>query len=322
MKRKQAEGFYYQLGTLLDTGFPLFQALDLLEGPHAGPAATLKAALGQGQTLYESMSAMPGIDPADAEILRLAEETGRLAEAFLELFDMHRKNRELRQKLQSFAVYPMVMLVLVTGYLFFALFFMVPMMAELLASLDVREGLLFTLNDLRMNILNDWRMVLAGSAIGLAIGVHLFRRCHGALRLVLGKRYRLYLEVAAVDRMTKLLKGGRSILDVLDLAGDLPMAEPEKIREALLRGESLADSFACGGFSRELTSLTRIHEEGGNMTGGFELYLKNSRNTIHATMERRIRLLEPLSMVAIGAVVGLTVVSIMGPLMDAFGRIQ
>lgn len=322
MKKRQVEKFYYQLGTLLDTGFPLMQAFDLLEAPYGADAQQLKATLNQGLSLYEAMGAIAGIDEVDAQVLRLAEETGRLAEAFLELYEMHRKNRELRQKLISFAIYPLVMLVLITGYLFFALFFMVPMMADLLASLKVTEGFLFTLNDWRIHILSHGSIYLFITGFLILGAGFLFRRYHGALRLVLGKRYRLYLEVLAVDRMTKLLKGGKGILEVLDLSGSMILIAPEKIKQHLMLGESLSHSLSLGGFSKELTTLTKIHEEGGNIVGGFELFLKNSRNTINSTMESRIKLLEPLSMVVIGVVVGITVVSIMGPLMDAFGNIQ
>lgn len=322
MKPRQAEGFYYELGTLLSTGFPLLQALALLEKPHREDARALERRLGEGIALWEAMRELPGIPLQDAEILRLAEETGHLAEAYLELHGLHRDNRELKSKLISFAIYPILMLILVVVYLIFALFFMVPMMADLIRSLEVRDGFLFRLDGFRLTLLRHGPVVLIGSLLGLVAAAWLFQRCHGALRLVLGKRFRLYLEVAAVERLTKLLKGGRSILDVLDLAGDMSGIDGESIREALLAGEALSTSFERGGFSRELTTLIRIHEEGGNLTGGFELYLKNARRTIHSTMEARIKLLEPLSMVFIGAVVGLTVVSIMGPLMDAFGRIQ
>lgn len=322
MRRRQAERFYYELGTLLETGFPIFLALDMLEKPFAADAALLKGRLEEGHSLYDSITAVKGIEGADAAVLRLAEETGRLADAFLELYDMHRKSRELRQKLVSFAVYPIVMLTLITAYLCFALGFMVPMMADLLRSLDVHEGFLFQLDALRLLLLGNIPLViLAGFTLLAALGYYL-KVQNGALRLVLGRRYRLYLEVLAVDRITKLLKGGRNILEVLDLAGDLRGIDRTVIRETLLAGESLSFSFSRGGFSNELTNLTRIHEEGGSLLSGLELFLKSSRTIINSAMEQRIRLLEPLSMVLIGGVVGLTVVSIMGPLMDAFGKIR
>lgn len=322
MRKKQAERFYYELGTLLETGFPIFLALDMLEKPFRIDALKLKANLTEGQSLFDSMLAIPGIELPDAEVLRLAEETGRLAQAFLELHEMHQKGRELNQKLISFAVYPIVMLILITAYLFFALFFMVPMMTDLLRSLEVGEGFLFKLDDFRRFLINNYPLVLLGVIILLGGFVYYMKKKNGALRVVLGRRYRLYLEVIAVDRMTKLLKGGRSILDVLDLTGDLVGIDQSMIKDKLMAGESLSQSFSKGGFSKELTNLTRIHEENGNLLSGFELFLKTSRTTINATMEQRIKLLEPLSMVLIGSVVGTTVVSIMGPLMDAFGKIR
>lgn len=322
MKKKQTERFYYELGTLLETGFPIFLALDMMEKPFVAEAAKLKAHLSQGESLFDSITAIAGIELPDAEVLRLAEETGRLSQAFLELHDMHRKGRELRQKLISFAVYPVVMLVLITAYLGFALFFMVPMMSDLLRSLDVQEGFLFKLDDFRRFLVDHYGVVMILVLLVLAALSYYLKKKNGALRFILGRRYRLYLEVASVDRMTKLLKGGRSILEVLEIAGDLSGIDRKLIKEKLMAGESLSQSFSQGGFSRELTNLTRIHEESGNLLSGFELFLKSSRNIINSTMEQRIKLLEPLSMILIGSVVGTTVVSIMGPLMDAFGKIR
>lgn len=322
MKKRQAERFYYEIGTLLATGFPLYQALDLMGARLAKEADKVKSTLSRGQTLSESIFALGGVEAQDVQILRLAEETGRLPSAFLELAEMHRTNRELSQKLLSFAVYPILMLVLVFGYLIFALFFMVPMMAELLQSLDVREGLLFALDGLRRFLLVQWAPCTVAFILTLSLLAWLFRRYHWGLWLVLGRRCRLYREVAAVERLTRLLKGGRNILDVLDLAGEMEGIDRARIRAELLSGEPLSKGLSVGGFSKELTALTRLHEEGGDLTGGFELYLKTSRAAIAHTLEQRIRLLEPVSLVLVGAVVGLTVVSIMGPLMDAFGRIQ
>lgn len=322
MKRRQAESFYYELGTLLDTGFPIFHALNMMEKPFAKDAAHLKAKLTEGISLHESIGGIEGISQEDAQVLKVAEETGRLSEAFLELHTMHRKNRELKEKLISFAVYPMVMLVLILIYLVFALFFMVPMMTGLVKSLGVSEGFLFTLDGLRTTLISSWPLAVLVIII-IVVGIIFFMtKGKGALRLVLGRRYRLYLEVLIVERMTKLLKGGRSILEILELTKGLRGIDEKVIREELLAGESLSDSFAKGGFSREFTALTRIHEEGGNLVSGFDLFLKSSRNIINATMEKRIKLLEPLSMVFIGAVVGVSVIAIMGPLMDAFGKIR
>lgn len=322
MKRRQAETFYYELGTLLETGFPIFQALDLMEKPLATTARLLKSRLAEGASLHESMAAIDGVSHEDALILQVAEETGRLGEAFMELNGMHRKNRELKEKLISFAVYPLIMLILILAYLVFALFFMVPMMTGLLKSLDVSDGLLFQLDGFRMTLIASWPWAVLAILAAMAGLLVFLTRGQGAQRLVLGRRYRLYLEVTIVERMTKLLKGGRSILEILEFIQGLPGIDGSVIREELLAGASLADSFARGGFSREFTALTRVHEEGGNLVSGFELFLKSARNIIDATMEKRIRLLEPLSMVFIGAVVGITVISIMGPLMDAFGKIR
>ncbi len=322
MKRRQAETFYYELGTLLDTGFPIFQALDMMEKPFVKDALALKHELTEGNSLCDSMGRIPGISPEDAQVVKVAEETGRLSEAYLELNQMHRKNRELKEKLISFAVYPVLMLVLILVYLFFAMFFMVPMMTGLLRTLNVTEGFLFQLDLLREVLQEYWPAALMTALLILALIVLFLTKGSGALRLVLGKRYRLYREVLVIERMTKLLKGGRSILEILELSEGMTGIDGKVIREGLLAGDSLSDSFGRGGFSREFTAITRIHEEGGNLVSGFELFLKSSRTTIDATMERRIKLLEPLSMVLIGSVVGVTVISIMGPLMDAFGRIR
>ncbi|PKK39218.1 hypothetical protein ABB02_01450 [Clostridiaceae bacterium JG1575] len=322
MKKRHREAFFYEVGTLLQAGFALPDALDRVQGPAQSAAAALKEALMKGIPLGEAIQKDPVFERSDCEILRLAEETGKLSEAFMELHEMHRNQRLLRQKLLSFALYPLLMLGLLSGYLVFSLFFMVPLMVDLLRSLSVEEGLLFSLDALRLFLLRRAPLVAGALClVGFALGDWLLRR-QGLLRLVLGKRFRLYHEVMAVERMEKLLRGGRSILDVVALAAPYGQADQAVVEEALRQGDSLARALAQGGFSEDLVSVVALHEETGDFLAGLTHYLTRARHGIQQTMERRIKLLEPLSLIFIGGTVGVSVLSVMGPLFDAFGRIR
>ena len=73
----------------------------------------------------------------------------------------------------------MVMLALILVYLLFSLFFMVPMMADLLRSLEVKEGFLFKLDDFRHFLLEHYALALIFLILVIAAFALLGPRLYG-----------------------------------------------------------------------------------------------------------------------------------------------
>lgn len=322
MKKSDREMFYYQTGTLMNSGFTVIDALDMLDKRFLKDREVIKANLFAGLSFYKCLDKLQVFETTDLEIIRLSEETGTITNALLELGVMYSESRELKSKLISFAIYPLIMLVLVLAYIVFAIFFMVPMMKDLLSSLNVNDGMIFSFDDFRQYLIfNRTLMVGVISAI-LFLGFILFRKYNLGLRFVLGSKYKLYHEVAVVDRIAKLIAGGRNIMDTFDIMEKIKGIDTDKIKASLEKGESLTISFQKGGFSKEFCGIIRINEESGNILRGFDMYLKSSRHVLKSVMEKRMKLIEPMSLILIGAVVGVSVVSVMGPLTEAFTKIN
>lgn len=316
----KCEVFYRELGGLLLTGFPITQALDFLNG-HGLVPETIKEELIQGAPFSQSLARVPKVAAADLRIIGLAEETGDLAQSLIRLAEDHRKNRELKGRLSAFAVYPIIMFIMITAYILFSLFFMVPMLCDLLRNLNVSQGFIFQLDSFRQFLLDHRYPVIGLVSLGVILTIYLVVRYQGMLRLVLGPRYKLYRELLFIEPFSKLLAGGQSVFQSLALLAGLSFSV-EAMSLALKEGEPLSQALKAGGLSPECVAVVRLAEEDGQLVAGLDRYLANGRKIIETTMERRIKLLEPVTMILIGAVVGTTMTSIMGPLMDAFGRIQ
>lgn len=322
MKKKDRERFLFHLGTLMETGFTIIDALEMAEPKYKKDAKFIVDGLTEGKSFSQCIMDLKCFEKTDIEILRLSEETGGLTQAVIDLSSMYREKRELKGKLISFAVYPSFMMGILVAYIFFAIFFMVPMMKDLLSTLEVSGGMIDEFDSLRVFMIENQLAIIGMIPVMIGIFIVTAKKFDIGLKIVLGNRYKLYRETATVDKISKLTIGGSNIMDIFELLGEVKGIDKKKITEGLKEGASISESFGKGGFSADFCSIIRINEESGNLVKGFEMYLKSSRHILKDVMEKRMKLIEPVALVLIGGVVGISVISVMGPLTDAFTRIK
>ncbi|MFB0917631.1 MAG: type II secretion system F family protein [Clostridiaceae bacterium] len=322
MKKKDRERFLFHLGTLMETGFTIIDALEMSESKYKKDSKLIVEGLIQGKSFNQCIKDLKCFEKTDIEILRLSEETGGLTQAVIDLSSMYKQKRELNAKLISFAVYPAFMMSILVAYIFFAIFFMVPMMKDLLSTLEVSGGMIDDFDILRVFMIENQLLIIGLIPILIGVFIVIAKKFDLGLKIVLGSKYKLYRETATVDKISKLTMGGSNIMEIFDLIGEVKGINKEKIILGLKEGVSISESFGIGGFSKDFCSIIRINEESGNLIKGFEMYLKSSRHILKDVMEKRMKLIEPVSLVLIGGVVGISVISVMGPLTDAFTRIK
>jgi type II secretory pathway component PulF len=92
--------------------------------------------ISEGATLSRAMDAYPGVfDPSTVNLIRAGEATGSLNETLSRLIEHLTEQREMRQALVSAMAYPVFMVVMSCGVILFFLFFLLPRLQTLLASL-------------------------------------------------------------------------------------------------------------------------------------------------------------------------------------------
>lgn len=320
--KRQLEAFLKGLGSLMSCGFALSHALEFMAQDHQGMTQRVVAKLGEGQSFAQSLASFTALTQEDFESLKLAEETGRLTKEIQAVAKRLTEKRQLNLRLLGFCMYPLLMFVMILAYVFFALFFLVPMMANLLRSMNVTQGFLFQLDQFRLFLLDHGPLVIGVSLFVLGMILYLMKKKQGLLRLSMGKGYRLFLEMTYLRSLARLLRAGVGLQDSLRKLSHLRGIQSEVILKGLEDGCALWESMEKSGASKEVIRLTKLGEESGELLHNFESYCQQGQIRLESMMEKRIRLLEPLSLVLIGSLVGVCMVSIMGPLMDAFGKIR
>lgn len=92
--------------------------------------------LSGGATLSQAMEQVPGVfDRQTVSLVRAAEATGNLTEVLQRLIEHFTQQKEMRQRLFSALVYPVFVCVLAFGVILFFVFFLLPRLQDLLASL-------------------------------------------------------------------------------------------------------------------------------------------------------------------------------------------
>jgi type IV pilus assembly protein PilC len=113
---KHLAAFYYQLGTLVQAGLPIQQALvstvTTAPRPMRSAVAALSAAVGGGIPLHEAMEQDERrFSRFDGNAIRMTEHSGALDVGLLSLSHYHENRAAARKKLVSGSAYPVLLLV-------------------------------------------------------------------------------------------------------------------------------------------------------------------------------------------------------------------
>lgn len=137
IKRKEAGIFARQLGTLLGAGIPLNEALsdigEQTENPHLRKIIQeMKQQVIEGKSLSEAIRQHSSVFPPVYEsMIRVGEATGNYEPTLKRLADLEERNEELKARAITAMIYPMFMLVISIGVVFFLMTSVVPQLSDL-----------------------------------------------------------------------------------------------------------------------------------------------------------------------------------------------
>lgn len=137
IKRKEAGIFARQLGTLLGAGIPLNEALsdisEQTENPHLRKIIQeMKQQVIEGKSLSEAIKQHANVFPPVYEsMIRVGEATGNYEPTLKRLADLEERNEELKARAITAMIYPMFMLAISIGVVFFLMTSVVPQLSDL-----------------------------------------------------------------------------------------------------------------------------------------------------------------------------------------------
>lgn len=326
-----------QLATLLSSGLPLMDALNVLVDQEE--AQTLKASLSlardavrEGSSLADALRQSPRVySPLYVNMVSAGEVSGTLEITLDRLADFLEEQTRFRNRLAAALAYPALMTLIGIAVLFFLFSFVLPKVVGMFE--DMRQQLPFiTLALLAVvRFLSSfwWLILLLAAGAGYYLRKH-FSAPAGKAQLdgwllrapVAGALIRMI----SVSRFTRtlgtLLESGVPALTALDIVqsviGNSVLAEAvRKARENVREGESIADPLRRSGlFPPVVVQMVAVGEKSGEL----EKMLLKVSDSFDRSVESRIAalmsLVEPVIILVMGAVIGTIVIAIMLPILQ------
>lgn len=330
--RKLAE-VYIQLADMLQAGVPVLRAINVLAGQKdprvAGVFREISAAVAEGDELGEAMSRRPDVfKPTHVAIIRAGERGGFLEDAVARLGQFVETQAELRGKLTGSMVYPLV-LVGMGGIILVVIFaVLIPKVRPMFDRIDELPAvteLIFAI----ANVASNYAPVVFGLAAAAVVAFFFAKRRPAVQRALDRAVLRVpgvgnLVRSIAVARFARMLgtmiSNGVPMLAALatarTAAGNSVLEDAiEQAAEEVGAGEPLAGSLGKSGlFAADVIEMLTVGEEAGNL----DKVLVRIADTVEVRIERLltnlIRLVEPLLIAAIAAVVFVIAVSLILPL--------
>ncbi|MCA9710427.1 MAG: type II secretion system F family protein, partial [Myxococcales bacterium] len=286
----------------------------------------------QGSSLADSMAPYPKVFPQlYVNMIRAGEASGALESVLFRLAEFLDKQLEIKGKVNSAMVYPIVLSVLGGVIITVLMVGIVPkitgMFTDMNAELPWNTKLLIFMSDL----IAGWWWALILGAWAAIWAFRRWRRTESGqlvgdtiiLRLpVIGELVRKIAISRFARTLSTLLSSGVQLLQALDIVRSLlGNVVLEKViteaRDAIREGENIAPALKRSGqFPPLVTHMIAVGERSGQleqMLGDVATAYDRETNT---SIQRLTGLLEPLMIVVMGVGVGFVVFSIMQPIMQ------
>lgn len=331
--------FTRQLATIVSSGLPLMQGLDILAEQTEDPnfCAIIDAIAQEvesGETFSDTLRKYPRAFPElYASMVRAGEASGDLDNVLLQLADYLEASEELKRRIRSAMTYPVVAFSMIMLIATALIIFVVPQFAEIFASFNAElpgpTQLLIHIS----NFLRKWYSlaVITGSVIAFIAAIRLYGgtvqgRYHlDAIKLRLPVFGDLFRKVA-ISRVTRTLstltRSGVAILQAMEIvertAGNEVYAKAVRdAAEAVRNGETLAEPLMRSGvFPAMVTRMIGVGEKTGALEGMLMKISDFYDSEVKATVDSLTSLIEPILIGFMGVVVGGIIVALFMPILE------
>jgi len=335
--------FYYRFSQVLSLGLPILTALD--ENAKLLPSKAMKkivesirVRIEAGNALSEALSQFPKVfQKLDLGLIKLGEQAGVLSKCLKELADFLEWKEDIRSTLKRAAIYPMFIIIVLAAVIGVWVGYVLPQMAAMLTDMGV------TLPAMTRIVLNgsmffrkNWLFILSGLFLFVFFFAVFQRTRRGK---ILFHQYLLKIPLIgtiagniALARLSHnfatMYGSGMNIHDIFDVLTDNVLGN--RYLEASLAaafkevqaGQSIsAGLVATGSFPSLLTGAVRNGELTGTMDDSFNRLGDYYDAEVKQTVQVMINAIEPITIILLGGVFGLIVLSIMLPLYDVIGQV-
>ncbi|OGF91875.1 hypothetical protein A3H04_03375 [Candidatus Giovannonibacteria bacterium RIFCSPLOWO2_12_FULL_43_11c] len=330
--------FARRLSMLSKAGVPILESINIIRRQTKG--ATRKMFdhiahdVASGQFLSKSLSKYSRVFGDFAvNIIKVGETSGTLSENLQYLAEEIDKGRELRGKVISALIYPIIILVSSLGISGFLTLYLFPKLMPVFLSLQVDLPV-----STRFLIWLSTFLVKYGSWVLLALFLAFFA---AAIGFASSKRFRFLLD-SVILRMPiagevlrhynlsnicrtlgLLLRGQVRVIEAISVASEtssspLYKSELAGLREAITKGSNISTYLEKNPhlFPNMLTEMVAIGEKTGNLSETLSYLAQIYEQELAEKTKRLSSVIEPAMMIVMGVLVGFIAISIITPIYE------
>lgn len=333
---KQKEEFYREFSTLIKSGVDFNQALIILTNQQKSKhiKAVYKSITNdivKGKSLYEAIKRFAFFSPYEYYSIKIGEETKRLPEVFDQLQKYFTRKIKMKRQVKSVLAYPIFVLLITFGVLFFMLNYVVPMFSSVFKQFGKElpkitqfvvelsnnfNGIMIFLLLFILSIFifhkvfknnTKYQSIISSAVLRIPFfgklikKIYLGRFCQ-TLSLLLAAKTPLVTSLELIEKMTKFHPLKKGIIES---------------KKDILKGFSLADSLEKHHFfPAKMISLTKIGEQVNELDKMYDNLSNQYNEDIDYSTKMIGTILEPIMILIIGGIVGFILVAMYSPIFD------
>lgn len=334
LKEKYKEAFYYEMGTLIQAGVDIKNALEIIHSSikdkrYLKVVTDVKEKLIAGSSLSEAMLQIGEFNDYEISCIKIGEETGRMEEIVVELSKFYAKKIKNQRKLISSLSYPVIVLITAFGAVFFMLQVVVPMFSDVFKQLGgelpwLTQKIVGLSTFIKSYSL--WVLLLIAatvSALYYSRKQEKFRKIGSKILLrmpIFGDLiHKIYL-VRFCSSLSLLVGNSvplvRSISMVRLMIGFYPFEQAlAKIEQDIINGLPFHQGLKSFDlFPNKLVQLIRVGEEVNEMESLLKKIAEQYNEEVEFKVQTVSGLIEPLLIIFLGLIVGLILVAMYLPM--------
>jgi len=333
----EVTGLVQELSTLLGAGIPLLEALDAVTMQFgrrfASTLMIVRQQVAAGASLADAFREQPNIfDELCVAMVDVGQRTGMLDEVLAQLAKYRRRSGQLKGRLATALIYPIIVVCAGMAVMVFLSTFVVPKLLETLIEagrpLPLATRIVKGFSDLLVD--DGWLVVLVAIAIVAVVAWALRHRriqmrWHALqLRLAfIGKVVRLQAIVRMAVMLATLTRSGMEFEQALRLTAratrNLKLrAALEDCQIAISAGRDIAPALAAtGAFPMSVIRIMEVGQATGRLDEMLERLAADYDVQVQTATQRLIAVFEPAMILLLAGLIGFIVLAIILPYLEA-----
>ncbi len=333
---KQRETLYKDLYTLLNAGVDFSSALDILANQQKRNVLKelvlkVKTQIVNGSSFHSALQDTGQFSAYEYYSIKIGEETKKLPLVLLELHKYFKRQLKLRKQIVSVITYPIFVLVLTVGVLYFMLTYVVPMFKSVFKQFDAD---LPKMTETILALSENFPLILVVFFGVLALVVGL-AKVYGKNRTFRSYRSKIVLRLPYFGKLIRMIYLARfcQFLDLL-LTSKTPLTDSlgmvkqmigfypiensiVSIQKDIIKGSSFSKAMAKHPiYEYKLISMIAVAEEINELDTMFSRLADEYDEEVEHRTKMIGVVLEPLIIIFIGLIVGIIMIAMYAPMFD------